>query len=43
MPGGRSGCNGWATGCSAAHNTDIYENIDGVLDTLLAFIAERAP
>ena len=26
-----------------AHNTDIYENIDCVLDTLLAFIAERAP
>ena len=25
------------------HNTDIYENIDGVLDTLLAFIEERAP
>jgi very-short-patch-repair endonuclease len=25
------------------HNADIYENIDGVLDTLLAFIEERAP
>jgi very-short-patch-repair endonuclease len=26
-----------------AHNTDIYENMDGVLDTLLAFIEEQAP
>ncbi len=25
-----------------AHNSDIYENIDGVLDTLLAFIEYRA-
>jgi very-short-patch-repair endonuclease len=26
-----------------AHNVDIYGNIDGVLDTLLAFIEEQAP
>jgi very-short-patch-repair endonuclease len=25
------------------HNTDIYENLDGVLDGLLAFIEERGP
>ena len=25
-----------------AHNSDVYENIDGVLDTLLAFIDEKA-
>jgi very-short-patch-repair endonuclease len=25
-----------------AHNADVYENIDGVLDNLLAFIEERA-
>ena len=24
-----------------AHNSDVYENIDGVLDTLLAFIEEK--
>ena len=24
-----------------AHNSDVYENIDGVLDTLLALIAEK--
>jgi very-short-patch-repair endonuclease len=26
-----------------AHNIDVYENIDGVLDTLLAFIEEGPP
>ena len=26
-----------------AHNQEVYDNLDGVLDSLLAFIAEKAP
>ena len=31
-----------ATKSSAPHNQEIYDNLDGVLDTLLAFVEGKA-